>query len=153
MLAAKAATAAAFAFPVALLGDLVSFELGQRIFAGKHLEVTFGHPGVLQALVFGAVAVSLVAIIGVGLGGLIRHTAGATTALALVIVGGAVLGSSSGRPASVPTRHRTPGRRNGPPLGGAAAARHRHCGPRRLRRHRPGGGIDADGAPRRLIPR
>ena len=38
------------------------------------------------------VAVSLVAIIGVGLGGLIRHTAGATTALVLVIVGGAVLG-------------------------------------------------------------
>ena len=35
---------------------------------------------------------SLVAIIGVGLGGLIRHTAGATTALVLVIVGGVTLG-------------------------------------------------------------
>ena len=39
-----------------------------------------------------ALAVSLIAVIGVGLGGLIRHTAGATTALVLVIVGGAVLG-------------------------------------------------------------
>jgi ABC-2 type transport system permease protein len=37
-------------------------------------------------------AVSLIAIIGVGLGGLIRHTAGATTALVLVIVGGVTLG-------------------------------------------------------------
>ena len=92
VLGAKAAVTAAFAFPVALLAAVVSFEVGQRVFAGKHLQVSFGSPGVLQALVFAALAVSLVAIIGVGLGGLIRHTAGATTALVLVIVGGAVLG-------------------------------------------------------------
>ena len=92
VLGAKAAVTAAFAFPVALLAAVVSFEVGQRVFAGKHLQVSFGSPGVLQALVFAALAVSFVAIIGVGLGGLIRHTAGATTALVLVIVGGAVLG-------------------------------------------------------------
>jgi ABC-2 type transport system permease protein len=92
VLGAKAAVTAAFAYPVALLAAAVSFEVGQRVFAGKHLQVSFGSPGVLQALVFAALAVSLVAIIGVGLGGLIRHTAGATTALVLVIVGGAVLG-------------------------------------------------------------
>jgi ABC-2 type transport system permease protein len=92
VLAAKAAVAAAFAFPVALLAAVVSFEVGQQVLAGKHLEVSFGHPGVARALVFAALAVSLVGIIGVGLGGLIRHTAGATTALVLIIVGGAVLG-------------------------------------------------------------
>jgi ABC-2 type transport system permease protein len=92
VLAAKAAVTAAFVFPVALLTALVSFEVGQRIFAGKHLQVTLGHPGVLQAVVFCALAVSLIAIIGVGLGGLIRHTAAATTALVLVIVGGVTLG-------------------------------------------------------------
>jgi ABC-2 type transport system permease protein len=92
VLAAKAAVTAAFVFPVALLAALVSFEVGQRVFAGKHLQVTLGHPGVLQAVVFGALAVSLIAIIGVGLGGLIRHTAAATTALVLVIVGGVTLG-------------------------------------------------------------
>ena len=92
VLAAKAAVTAAFVFPVALLADVVSFEVGQRIFTGKHLQVSFGHPGVLQAVVFGAVAVSLIAIIGVGLGGLIRHTAAATTALVLIIVGGVTLG-------------------------------------------------------------
>ena len=92
VLAAKAAVTAAFVFPVALLAALVSFEVGQRVFAGKHLQVTLGHPGVFQAVVFGAVAVSLIAIIGVGLGGLIRHTAAATTALVLVIVGGVTLG-------------------------------------------------------------
>jgi ABC-type transport system involved in multi-copper enzyme maturation permease subunit len=92
VLAAKAAVTAAFVFPVALLAAVVSFAVGQRVFAGKHLQVTLGHPGVLQAVVFGAVAVSLIAVIGVGLGGLIRHTAAATTALVLVIVGGVTLG-------------------------------------------------------------
>ena len=92
VLAAKAAVTAAFVFPVALLSNLVSFEVGQRIFAAKHLQVSLGHPGVLQAVVFGAVAVSLIAVIGVGLGGIIRHTAGATTALILVIIGGVMFG-------------------------------------------------------------
>ena len=92
VLAAKAAVTAAFVFPVALLCAVLSFAVGQRVFIGKHLEVSFGHPGVLQAIVFGAVAVSLVAIIGVGLGAVIRHTAATTTVLAVVIVGGLTLG-------------------------------------------------------------
>ena len=92
VLAAKAATVAAFVFPVALLCDVVGFELGQRIFAGDHLQVALSHPGVARAIVFGAVAASLVAIIGVGLGGLIRHTAAATTTLTLIIVGDVILG-------------------------------------------------------------
>lgn len=93
VLAAKAATAAAFVLPVALVGNVVSFGLGQQILAGKHLQVSLSHPGVLQAILFGAVAVSLIAVIGVGLGGVIRHTAGSTTALALMIVGSVTLGS------------------------------------------------------------
>jgi hypothetical protein len=92
VLAAKAATMAAFAFPVTLLGNVAGFELGQRIFAGQHVAVAIGHPGVLRAMFFGAVAVSLVAVIGVGIGGLIRHTAGAATTLALIIIGGLTVG-------------------------------------------------------------
>jgi ABC-2 type transport system permease protein len=92
VLAAKAAVIAAFAFPVALVSNLIAFEIGQRIFASKHLEVSLGHPGVLGAIVFGAVAVSLLAAVGVGLGGVIRHTAGATAAIAVVIVGGVTFG-------------------------------------------------------------
>jgi ABC-2 type transport system permease protein len=94
VLAAKAAVSALFVFPVVLLCDLVSFAAGQRVFTAKHLQVSVGHPGVVQALIFGAVAVSLVAVLGVGLGGIIRHTAGATTALIMVIVGGVTLGQS-----------------------------------------------------------
>ena len=93
VLAAKAAVTAAFVFPVALLAAMSS---ASRSDSGSSPASTskcrFGHPGVLQAVVFGAVAVSLIAVIGVGLGGLIRHTAAATTALVLVIVGGVTLG-------------------------------------------------------------
>ncbi|MGC9963675.1 MAG: hypothetical protein ABSE47_17520 [Acidimicrobiales bacterium] len=92
VLAGKAATVAAFAFPVALVSNLVAFGLGQRIFAAKHLQVSFSHPGVIEAILFGAVAVSLIAVIGVGLGGVVRHTAGATAAMAVVIVGGVTFG-------------------------------------------------------------
>ena len=92
VIAAKAATVAAFVFPVALLVDIAGFELGQRIFTGDHLQVALSHPGVPRAIVFGAVAASLIAIIGVGLGGVIRHTAGATTTLTLIIVGDVILG-------------------------------------------------------------
>ena len=92
VLAAKAATVAAFAFPVALFCDVAGFELGQRIFAGQHAQVAISHPGVVQAMVFGALAVSLTTVIGVGIGGLIRHTAGAATTLALIIVGGLTVG-------------------------------------------------------------
>ncbi|MGP8208796.1 MAG: ABC transporter permease [Acidimicrobiales bacterium] len=92
VLTSKAATVAVFAFPVALVSNVVAFEIGQRIFAAKHLQVSLSHPGVLGAIFFGALAVSLMAVIGVGLGGVIRHTAGATTAMAVVIVGGVTLG-------------------------------------------------------------
>jgi ABC-2 type transport system permease protein len=92
VVAAKAATVAAFVLPIALLCDVAGFALGQRILAGQHLQVALSHPGVPQAIVFGAVAASLVAIIGVGLGGLIRHTAAATTTLTMIIVGDVILG-------------------------------------------------------------
>jgi ABC-2 type transport system permease protein len=92
VIAAKAAVVAGFAFPVALVSNLIAFEIGQKIFASKHLQVSLGHPGVLGAIVFGAVAVSLLTAVGVGLGGVIRHTAGATAAIAVVIVGGVTFG-------------------------------------------------------------
>jgi ABC-2 type transport system permease protein len=92
VLAAKAATMAALAFPVALACNVVGFEIGQRLLTGKHLQVSLGHPGVLQAMVFGAAALSLITVIGVGLGAVIRRTAGATTVLSLVLIGGAMFG-------------------------------------------------------------
>jgi ABC-2 type transport system permease protein len=92
VLVVKAATIAALAFPVGLVCTFVGFEIGQQFLAGKHADVALSHPGVLAALAFGALAMSLVAVIGVGLGGVLRRTAAATTTLSLVIIGGAMFG-------------------------------------------------------------
>ena len=135
---------AAFAFPVALVSNFVGFEIGQRIFAAKHLQVGLGHPGVLVAILFGAVAVSLIAVIGVGLAGVIRHTAGATTAMAVVIVGGLTFGQL------LPARVR--GYLPGTAIQDAVTW-HGHRGPRGVRRHRPGRGSHASSARRRLTLR
>ncbi|MDQ1412044.1 MAG: type transport system permease protein, partial [Acidimicrobiaceae bacterium] len=92
VLAAKAALMAAVAFPVALASNLAAFFVGQQILASKSLDTSIGHPGVVTAIVFGALAVSLVAVIGVGLGTVMRRTASATTVLSLVIIGSQLLG-------------------------------------------------------------
>jgi ABC-type transport system involved in multi-copper enzyme maturation permease subunit len=90
VLAAKAVTVAALTFPIALVLNFAGFEIGQRILASKDVSVSLGHPGVAAAIVLGAVAISLVSVLGVGLGALIRRTAPATTALTLVFIGGAL---------------------------------------------------------------
>ena len=92
VLAAKAAILAVIAFPVALATNLASFFLGRQILSAKHVSMSLGQPGVIRAIVFGALTVSLVTLIGLGLGGIIRRTAGATTALMLGIIGSQIFG-------------------------------------------------------------
>lgn len=92
VLAAKAAILATIAFPVALATNLASFFLGQQILAGKGISMSLSQAGVIQAIVFGAVTVSLVTVMGLGLGGIIRRTAGATTALSVGVIGSQIFG-------------------------------------------------------------
>jgi ABC-2 type transport system permease protein len=89
---AKAVILAVLAFPVALVSNVVAFLVCQQILAGKVGGMSLGQPGVARAVIFGALAVSLVAVIGVSLGGIIRRTAGATTALSVGIIGSQILG-------------------------------------------------------------
>ncbi len=92
VLAAKAALLATVAFPVALVSNLLAFLVGQQILSSQHLGVSISSPGVLTAIVFGALAVSVIAVFGVGLGAIIKRTAGATTALSLLIIGSQLFG-------------------------------------------------------------
>jgi len=92
VLGVKAAVVAAFVFPITLVCEAAGFALGQHLLAGKHLQVTIGDPGVLRAVLFGALAVSLIAVIGVGVATVVRHTAGAIMTLVLLVVGGLTLG-------------------------------------------------------------
>ncbi|MFJ2780098.1 ABC transporter permease [Kitasatospora sp. NPDC087315] len=67
-----------------LLGQVLAFLtflLGQRAIDGKHLAVSLSAPGVLRAVVGCGVFLSAFALIGLALGFVIRHTAGAVAAL------------------------------------------------------------------------
>ena len=99
VVAAKAVILALVAFPVALVSNLAAFMISQQIFAGKHMAPAFGQAGVIRAIVFGALAVSLVTVLGLGLGSIIKRTAGATTALSLIVIGGSIFGGAL--PASI----------------------------------------------------
>jgi ABC-2 type transport system permease protein len=92
VLAAKAVILAIVAFPVALLTNVAGFLIGSQILSRKVHVPSLTDPNTVQALVFGALAVSLVSVLGLGLGGIIRHTAGATTALSLGIIGSQLFG-------------------------------------------------------------
>jgi hypothetical protein len=92
VLAAKAGVVAAVSFPFALIGNLVAFAVGQRILSSKGIEASIHDPGVGRAIVFGALAVSLSAVAGVGLGSALRRTAAATSLLLVAIIGSQLIG-------------------------------------------------------------
>lgn len=60
---------------------LVAFFVGQSILAGEHLDIGFGAPGVARAVFGSALFLALVGLLGLGLGGLLRNTAGGIAAL------------------------------------------------------------------------
>jgi ABC-2 type transport system permease protein len=64
-----------------------AFLVGQQILAGKHLDTSITAPGVLRALVGGALYLMLIGLLGLGLGTLLRSTAGAVSALFGVLFG------------------------------------------------------------------
>ena len=92
MLAAKAVVLAA---ATTLVGEITSFSafgLGQAILSGKHIGVSLGDPGALRATTGAGLYLAATATLGFGLGALIRHTAGALSALfGLLYAGTAVI--------------------------------------------------------------
>jgi hypothetical protein len=67
-----------------ILGEaavFTSFGLGQWMLSSQHLDASLGDPGVLRALVCAGLYLCVMTVVGLGLGALIRHTAGAVAAL------------------------------------------------------------------------
>jgi ABC-type transport system involved in multi-copper enzyme maturation permease subunit len=98
---AKAAVAAGLAFPISLGANVAAFLVGQQILSSTGEAAELGDPGTARAIVFGALAVTATAVLGVGLGGLIRRTAAATTAVSVAILGSqmfSVIVPTSARP-------------------------------------------------------
>lgn len=90
VLAAKSMVVAALSLPVGLAVSLVTFLLGQQVLEDHGLDVGLGEPGVARAVVGAGLFAAACGVLGVAVGALVRHTAGAITVVTLVLFGGQV---------------------------------------------------------------
>ncbi len=60
---------------------VVAFFVGQSILSAENLDVAFSAPGVMRAVIGSALFLAAVGLLGLGLGGLLRSTAGGIAAL------------------------------------------------------------------------
>ncbi|MET8151009.1 ABC transporter permease [Actinoplanes sp. NPDC049668] len=83
----KAVVLAGVTFAVSLPAVLAAFLAGQSVLAAEHLDTSLAAPGVARAVVGGAGYLALVALLGLGLGAIVRHTAGGVAAVFGVLLG------------------------------------------------------------------
>jgi ABC-2 type transport system permease protein len=79
-----ATKAAVFGVVALLVGEALSFIMflsGQSLLSGQAPDAALGQPGVLGAVVLAGVYVAGLGLVALGLGAIIRHTAGAISAL------------------------------------------------------------------------
>jgi ABC-2 type transport system permease protein len=79
--AAKAIVFTAIMLAVSLPTSFAAYFAGQAIFATKHASSTLSDPNVLRAVLLAGLVVPLFGLLALGLGAIIRHTAGAITSL------------------------------------------------------------------------
>ncbi len=91
MLAAKGIV---FGGAMLLLGEVMSFAafgIGQALLSGAHAGASLGQPGVLRAVIGAGLYLSAAGLLGLGLGTMIRHTAGALSAFFGLLFGASVI--------------------------------------------------------------
>lgn len=86
VLAAKAAVLAIAATPLALVISFASFLLGQALLHSNGVSATLATPGALTAVLGTAGYLVAITLLGLGLGALIRHSAGAITAVIGIVL-------------------------------------------------------------------
>lgn len=86
VLVAKAVTFVAVVLVAGAVASFSSFAIGQAIFSAKGIGVSLGDPGVLRAVFGGALYLAAVGVLGLGLGTVVRRTAGAVAALVGVLL-------------------------------------------------------------------
>jgi ABC-type transport system involved in multi-copper enzyme maturation permease subunit len=79
---AKALVFGAVAFVISLPAVFIVFFAGQAILSGQHINIAISHPGVVRALVGSALYLTMMGLFGLGLGAILRSTAGGISALA-----------------------------------------------------------------------
>ncbi|WP_230209078.1 ABC transporter permease subunit [Nostocoides sp. HKS02] len=78
---AKAIVFAAVTLVLTVPSTLAAFLIGQSIFTSKHLQASVGDPGVLRAVVGAALYLTVVGLLGLALGAVLRNTAGGISTL------------------------------------------------------------------------
>jgi ABC-2 type transport system permease protein len=86
VLGAKATTFVAVVFVIGLVSSFSAFFVGQAILSTKGVGASIADPGVLRAVIGGALYLAAVGLLGLGLGTILRRTAGAISALVGVLV-------------------------------------------------------------------
>ncbi|MBO0894810.1 MAG: ABC transporter permease, partial [Acidimicrobiales bacterium] len=86
VLGAKAAVLGSVVLVVGEVVSFASFFLGQAILSGSATSAGIGDPGVAQAVAFGGLYLTALALLGLGLGVIVRHTAGAITTFVTVVL-------------------------------------------------------------------
>jgi len=81
LLAAKAAVLGAVALVAGEILAFATFAVGELVLRSPAPHATLGQPGVLRAVLMGGAYPALIALIALGLGAIIRHTAGAISAV------------------------------------------------------------------------
>jgi len=85
VLAAKAAVIAAVSLAAGEILAFAAFAVGEAVLKAGDQHATLGQPGVLRAVLMAGAYPALIGLIGLGLGALIRHTAGAISAVVGVL--------------------------------------------------------------------
>ena len=85
LLAAKAGVLGGVTLAAGEVLAFASFALGEAVLKSPAPHASLGQPGVLRAVLMAGAYPALIALIGLGLGAIIRHTAGAISAVAGVL--------------------------------------------------------------------
>lgn len=85
VLAAKAAVVGAVTLLVGEALSFLAFFLSEAILSRHHRGLSLADPGALRAVVAAGIAVGAIAVLGVALGAMIRHTAGAVVGLPVLL--------------------------------------------------------------------
>lgn len=78
---AKAAVFATVTLVLMVPSVLAAFLIGQSILTSKHLQTNLSDPGVLRAVIGAALYLTVVGLLGIGLGALLRNTAAGISSL------------------------------------------------------------------------
>jgi ABC-2 type transport system permease protein len=79
---AKAVVFASVTLGLMLPAVLIAFVVGESIFSGRHLNVAFTAPHIARAVIGAALYLTVVGLFGLGLGAIVRNTAGGIASFA-----------------------------------------------------------------------